>query len=103
MLRDENRVDEAVKMRSAAVKVFGRDAFLGSWEFLQGERASDADTMGMMDRDCAVCHQPIQDQEQWFRVYEEYVHPGGRGKQRQLQQKMIRAMAINLGMLFEWG
>ena len=36
--------------------------------------AGNADTMGMMDRDCAVCHQPIQDQEQWFRVYEEYVH-----------------------------
>src|SRR5437867_6627004 len=29
---------------------------------------------GREDRDYAVCHQPIQDQEQWFRVYEEYVH-----------------------------
>ena len=26
------------------------------------------------DRDYAVCHQPIQDQERWFRVYEEFVH-----------------------------
>ena len=42
-------------------------------EFLHGEPAADADTMGVMDRVCAACHQPIQDQEQWFRVYEEYV------------------------------
>lgn len=30
--------------------------------------------MGMMDRDCAVCYQPIADEERWFRVREEYVH-----------------------------
>jgi len=30
--------------------------------------------MGVMDRDCAACHQPIADEERWFRVREEYVH-----------------------------
>ena len=30
--------------------------------------------MGVMDGECAVCHRAIQNQEQWFRVYEEYVH-----------------------------
>jgi hypothetical protein len=38
-----------------------------SCKTLSGEHG-DADTMGVMDRDCAVCHQPIQDQERWFRV-----------------------------------
>ena len=32
------------------------------------------DTMGVMDRDCAACHQPISDEDEWFRVREEYVH-----------------------------
>jgi hypothetical protein len=31
-------------------------------------------TMGVMDRFCAACHQPIGDNEQWFRVREDYVH-----------------------------
>jgi hypothetical protein len=30
--------------------------------------------MGVMDRVCAVCLQAIADEEQWFRVREEYVH-----------------------------
>jgi hypothetical protein len=30
--------------------------------------------MGVMDRVCAVCLQAISDDEQWFRVREEYVH-----------------------------
>jgi len=30
--------------------------------------------MGVMDRICTACHQPIADEEQWFRVCEEYVH-----------------------------
>jgi hypothetical protein len=30
--------------------------------------------MDVMDRVCAVCDQPIQDEEQWFRVRQEYVH-----------------------------
>ena len=30
--------------------------------------------MGVMDRVCAACHQAIQDEEQWFRVREEYMH-----------------------------
>jgi hypothetical protein len=30
--------------------------------------------MGVMDRICTACHQPIADEEQWFRVREEYVH-----------------------------
>jgi hypothetical protein len=28
----------------------------------------------IMKRVCEVCHQPIGDEEQWFRVREEYVH-----------------------------
>jgi len=30
--------------------------------------------MGVMDRDCTVCRQTIGNEEQWFRVREEYVH-----------------------------
>jgi hypothetical protein len=30
--------------------------------------------MGVMDRICTACHQLIADEEQWFRVREEYVH-----------------------------
>jgi hypothetical protein len=30
--------------------------------------------MGVMDRVCVACHQPIGDGEQWFRVREDYVH-----------------------------
>jgi hypothetical protein len=30
--------------------------------------------MGVMDRVCVACHQPIADKEQWFRVREDYVH-----------------------------
>lgn len=30
--------------------------------------------MSVMDRVCAVCLQAIADEEQWFRVREEYVH-----------------------------
>jgi hypothetical protein len=32
-----------------------------------------ADTIGVMVRVCAVCLQTISDDEQWFRVREEYV------------------------------
>jgi predicted nucleic acid-binding Zn ribbon protein len=28
----------------------------------------------VMDRFCVVCHQPISDEERWFRVLKEYVH-----------------------------
>jgi len=31
-------------------------------------------TMSVMDMECAVCHQPISEEEQWFRVREDYVH-----------------------------
>ena len=30
--------------------------------------------MGVMDMDCTVCRQMIGNEEQWFRVREEYVH-----------------------------
>jgi len=30
--------------------------------------------MGVMDSVCVACHQPIGDNEQWFRVREDYVH-----------------------------
>jgi hypothetical protein len=29
---------------------------------------------GMIERVCEVCHEPIRDEERWFRVREEYVH-----------------------------
>ena len=28
----------------------------------------------MIARICEVCHEPIRDEERWFRVREEYVH-----------------------------
>ena len=37
---------------------------------------SEAETMGVMDRVCAVCLQAIGDEDKWFRVREEYVHLG---------------------------
>jgi hypothetical protein len=27
-----------------------------------------------MDMECAVCHQPIGDEQRWFRIREDYVH-----------------------------
>jgi hypothetical protein len=30
--------------------------------------------MGVMYSVCVACHQPIGDDEQWFRVREDYVH-----------------------------
>jgi hypothetical protein len=30
--------------------------------------------MSVMDKDCAVCHQPISDEQRWFRIRDDYVH-----------------------------
>ena len=30
--------------------------------------------MGVMDRVCEACREPIRDEDEWFRVREEYVH-----------------------------
>jgi hypothetical protein len=38
------------------------------------EPFAEADTMGVMDKVCEACRQPISDKERWFRVREEYVH-----------------------------
>jgi hypothetical protein len=30
--------------------------------------------MSVMDRDCAVCRQPISNGQRWFRIRDDYVH-----------------------------
>jgi hypothetical protein len=48
----------------------------------------------MIDKVCEVCHQPIRDEDQWFRVREEYVHLSCSEKYLNLvSQKRQRAKA----------
>jgi len=49
----------------------------GDSEFLSRYASSTPEfqgNRGMIERVCEVCREPIRDEDQWFRVREEYVH-----------------------------